>query len=849
VDPIDGLKKKSLWFNVKTLGEEVAKAACWNAYVAAIDFTLPMGEFGCGVINDKGFHGDERHRFHEHGFDHMLAHAGAHRWNARTDTFCPGWLFCNNCHQLGPPNDEGKRVWLCLGHKHITQETTSSRRSDIVYADDTRTTWSLTQLADQALDAVKQTISRKKMPTKGEKPKVAPIQWGLGYDKIITPETPLQEKALVALQRMFIVFAKPNDLFSSIMVLHDLQKFRVQGNNVTKWVYIWPRSQVTDGNTEYRVVTEQATPFHILPKEGIAVSVPPGKVLETSKQVIMAVFMDRTREVTAPFEEKLIQLGFRVSNTQHILNGMMVEHEKLKLLYHTCKESRAPYFVQQKLEMKPPPDIKIVERELAAVLNSVEKARGAIAARHDYRLRDGLLQIRQFDGTVGRKEWYTLVPDGVWKANEEAGRYRPMTLRKRVLILFHHTYFGAHRGVEGTLQAVRDAGLYWKAMRYDMNQVMKACNLCTPDNAEQLVTGAMRTRDLYGPFRELEIDYIENITPESSIGYKYIFTCICPFSSFCWFIPTHTNTAEELADVLVTRVFFDMAGTSPIISSDRGSAFTSPLIEEINRTFGIVHVLGSSYHPQTRGHIERAHRNVNAMLRKLAEDEGDEWHKIIPYAQWSSRVTPRPTLGGYSPYEIVTGLKPLTPMDTLLHPRPHDRVSVNEYIIDLVRYLKQAHQAVRRQISEDRAAAQSRKYEEVGEGSDLTEGDYVMIRRPIGGIREGDQYVSRRLRGKTYNDVYEVTKVLDRSAVLASVDTGSTELPFSNPVSRDRLVKISVFPTVPYEREQRGIVIDDRPGTIMGMTFDGHTSVRFDDDPENPQLVDLQRTNYTLFSK
>ena len=113
--------------------------------------------------------------------------------------------------------------------------------------------------------------------------------------------------------------------------------------------------------------------------------------------------------------------------------------------------------------------------------------------------------------------------------------------------------------------------------------------------------------------------------------YKYIFNCIFPFSSFCWFVPTHTNTAEELADVLVNRVFFDMAGTSPILSSDRGSAFTSPLIEEINGTFGIVHVLGSTYHPQTRGHIERAHRNVNAMLRKLAEDEGDEWHKIIGY--------------------------------------------------------------------------------------------------------------------------------------------------------------------------------------------------------------------------
>jgi hypothetical protein len=406
-----------------------------------------------------------------------------------------------------------------------------------------------------------------------------------------------------------------------------------------------------------------------------------------------------------------------------------------------------------------------------------------------------------------------------------------------------------HRGKEATIEAIKDAGLYWRRLTHDTANMMKGCALCEADNGDTLVTGAMRTRDLYGPFRELEIDYVENITPESSRGHKYIFTAICPFSSFCWFIPTQTNDSEELADVLVHRVFFDMAGCVPILSSDRGAAFISDLIGEINRSFGIDHVLGTSYHPQTRGRIERAHRNVNAMLRKLAEDEGTNWHRIIPCAMWSSRNTPRPSLGGYSPYEIVTGLKPLTPMDTLLHPAPTARVSVEEYIVQLVKYLKTAHQAVRRQIAEDRETSQRRRYENVGEGSTLEPGDYVQILRPKGGIREKDEYISKRLRGRTYNQPYEVVKVLQRAVIVADPSTGSTELGFANPVSRDRLIKIEVFPTVPYEREQRGIVVDGRRGTILGMCFDGHTSIRFEDDPDNPTLVDLTRTNYSLYSK
>ena len=35
-DPVDGKKKRSMWFNIANLGEEVARAACWNAYALRV---------------------------------------------------------------------------------------------------------------------------------------------------------------------------------------------------------------------------------------------------------------------------------------------------------------------------------------------------------------------------------------------------------------------------------------------------------------------------------------------------------------------------------------------------------------------------------------------------------------------------------------------------------------------------------------------------------------------------------------------------------------------------------------------------------------------------------------------
>ena len=92
--------------------------------------------------------------------------------------------------------------------------------------------------------------------------------------------------------------------------------------------------------------------------------------------------------------------------------------------------------------------------------------------------------------------------------------------------------------------------------------------------------------------------------------------------------------------------------------SDRGSALTGKVVEELNRLLKITHRLGSAYHPQAQGYIEARHKPIQSVLRAYAASMPETWATYVKFAQWALRCIPREDRMGRSPYEIVTGLKP-----------------------------------------------------------------------------------------------------------------------------------------------------------------------------------------------
>lgn len=325
---------------------------------------------------------------------------------------------------------------------------------------------------------------------------------------------------------------------------------------------------------------------------------------------------------------------------------------------------------------------------------AVDKYRQAMDNISEYRLNGGLLQRKMFCRSLGSHEWFTLVPDGPWRTVELSGQHRRLSLRRYVILIFHCTPVGPHLGRERTLQAIQDAGLWWPSLYKEVQSVIRHCLICASNKAQPIVSGHQRAREYDGPFRFLIIDFVGPIHPPSARGHKYMFTATCHWSGWYWAIPCEGNSSLIAATLLFYRVICDFAGYPMCLGSDRAPEFVSGVVQALAEKFGIEQVIGTAYHPQSQSPVERPHREYKAMCKAFMADV-QNWDVVAPIFQWTVRTTAKFFSGCFTPYEIVTGLKPRSPLDAVLGTGTTVRpVSKEAYVHDLVKYLKEVHKIV-----------------------------------------------------------------------------------------------------------------------------------------------------------
>ena len=96
---------------------------------------------------------------------------------------------------------------------------------------------------------------------------------------------------------------------------------------------------------------------------------------------------------------------------------------------------------------------------------------------------------------------------------------------------------------------------------------------------------------------------------------------------------------ETWARFLVENVFFDVAGFPVVLRSDRGPAFVSKVVREVNNLLEISHVFGTAFHPQSQGYIEGRHKSVNNTLAAYVSENPGRWARWVKLAQWAKSLT------------------------------------------------------------------------------------------------------------------------------------------------------------------------------------------------------------------
>ncbi|GJU36899.1 RNA-directed DNA polymerase [Tanacetum coccineum] len=102
----------------------------------------------------------------------------------------------------------------------------------------------------------------------------------------------------------------------------------------------------------------------------------------------------------------------------------------------------------------------------------------------------------------------------------------------------------------------------------------------------------------------------------------------------------------------------------------------------------------SSHHPQTDGQTKVVNRSLGNLLRSLIGDNAKQWDLILPQAEFAyNRSVNRTT--SKSPFEVVYGRNPITPLDLVLVP---EMGQFSEEGPDQSEQIKELHRSVQKQI-------------------------------------------------------------------------------------------------------------------------------------------------------
>jgi hypothetical protein len=271
--------------------------------------------------------------------------------------------------------------------------------------------------------------------------------------------------------------------------------------------------------------------------------------------------------------------------------------------------------------------------------------------------------------------------DGNFSAFEmEAGRlfYRdkdrlltvmPMVLRDRVLIGYHNSFMGGHRGRKATLEAIKKR-LFWIGMSKDVKDYVRACDTCTQGKTPKKLYSGLHPLEKKRPFERTQIDFMEPTTP-SKRGYRYILTVVCVDSGKTKLFKFKSRSGLMVARKLLTKIM--LQGVVPsILHSDNAPEFIYGIVEKINMLLGIKGISGTPYKPSVQGKVENRNKTVGTLLTWMCNDAKDDWDLHLGFVEaaiWKSVNTAT----GLSPAFYETGFDPITPFDCQIGLRPEDK--------------------------------------------------------------------------------------------------------------------------------------------------------------------------------
>ena len=296
----------------------------------------------------------------------------------------------------------------------------------------------------------------------------------------------------------------------------------------------------------------------------------------------------------------------------------------------------------------------------------------------------------------------------------------------------------------------------WPGMWTDIRTYYSRCNLCSvhrercdkPPPTEMLqarLPNEVVAMDMVGPL------------PHSTKGRRYILTVMD--HATCWVeaYPLESKSARAVTEAF-NGEWVSRYGAPAIVLTDQGSEFNNSELRQYFQDLGIQHRRSTPYHPQTNGKLERAHRTIKNILRKLSNAHDGDWEGSLAAAMWAYRVTPKPN--GFTPFFLQFGRDPDIP-DVAITPEHNAMTRWRTLRVSFSEAYERARQS--RQFDQARLTRQAT-------GIELRSGDTVVLYNNVRGVfdpRWDHLYTVTRVRGPVISleDQHGHRRIVNRSHV------------------------------------------------------------------------------------
>ena len=160
----------------------------------------------------------------------------------------------------------------------------------------------------------------------------------------------------------------------------------------------------------------------------------------------------------------------------------------------------------------------------------------------------------------------------------------------------------------------------------------------------------------------MQIDLVPGLPPSG--GYENNVTAMDVFSRCLFAYPTSNQDATTIAKVII-NIMTKHAYLPTTLISDKGTAFTSHVMNEVAGVLGITLEHATTKHAQTIGLLERSHASIKQSLKIETGERRSLWHKHISIAVLNYSTSYHSSIG-CEPSRVFHGRIPNNILDSKL---------------------------------------------------------------------------------------------------------------------------------------------------------------------------------------